>query len=141
MTVYNLYIFDQRGVCVYYHEWTKTKQGEKPSENETKLLHGMLIGLKRFIGKISPSETVVTRFSYSTNTYRLHFYESPTMIKIVLNTDNACAPVHEELETVFRIYTKFVSQNPFCASAESVDSQLFTSMLDSYVQSLQIFKK
>ncbi|OON23226.1 hypothetical protein X801_00868, partial [Opisthorchis viverrini] len=39
MTVFNLYIFDQRGVCVYYHEWTKTKQGEKPSENETKLLH------------------------------------------------------------------------------------------------------
>ncbi|CAH8611435.1 unnamed protein product [Dicrocoelium dendriticum] len=141
MTVYNLYIFDKSGRCVYYREWTKTKQGPSPSADDLKLLRGMIIGLKGFCSKISPMEPDVTRFSYSTNVYRLHFYESPTMLKIVLNTDNSCAPVHEELETIFRIYTKFVSQNPVCPSSGGVDSQLFTTMLDGYVESLQIFKK
>lgn len=141
MTIYNLYIFDKNGNCTYYREWTKTAQGEVPAKNQLKLLHGMLVVLKTFCSKLSPTESDVTRFSYVTNNYRLHFYEAPTMLKIVLNTDNNCAPVQEELETVYRIYTEFVSQNPLCSCEETVTSQLFIDTLDTYIRSLQIFKK
>ncbi|CAL8098641.1 unnamed protein product [Calicophoron daubneyi] len=142
MTVYNLYIFDANGSCVYYREWTRTKHADSlPSDDELKLLRGMLVGLKGFCSKISPLDDEVNRFSYSTNVYKLHYYESPTRVKVVLNTDNGCLPLQEELETIFNIYTKFVSQNPLCVPGEVVSSELFTSKLDGYVQSLQVYKK
>ncbi|CAH8498306.1 unnamed protein product [Heterobilharzia americana] len=141
MTVYNLYIYGKNGDGLYYREWAKTKQGECPSNNDLKLMRGMLIGLKGFCQKISPLDYEINRFSYVTNTYRLHFYETPTLMKIVLTTDNSCSPMHEELEGIFQIYTKYVSQNPLVKHEGLIKSQVFSEKLDQYVQSLPVFSK
>ena len=37
MTVYNLYIFDRDGVCLYYAEWNRTKQSGL-SQDEVSLI-------------------------------------------------------------------------------------------------------
>ncbi|CAH8498553.1 unnamed protein product [Schistosoma bovis] len=141
MTVYNLYIYGKNGDNLFYREWTPTKQGECPSDNDLKLMRGMLIGLKGFCQKISPLDYEINRFSYVTNTYRLHFYETPTLMKIVLTTDNSCAPMNDELEGIFQIYTKYVSQNPLIKSEGPIKSQVFSEKLDQYVQSLPVFNK
>lgn len=135
-------MFNKDGEILYYREWGKTKQGEWPSKNELKLMLGMLIGLKGFCMKISPLDYEINRFSYSTNTYRFHFFETPTLMKIALTTDNSCAPLHEELNSIFQIYVKFVSQDPsHKLGSYPIKNQSFVDKIDAYIQNLPIFSK
>lgn len=51
--IYNIYIYNKSGTCIYYEEWNR----KKPSPNlgeEQKLLFGMLFSLKSFVTKTSP---------------------------------------------------------------------------------------
>ena len=39
----------------------------------------------------------------------------------------------------FQIYVEYVVKNPLCQLNEPIQSELFTSKLDSYIRSLTIF--
>ena len=35
MNVYNLYIFNRNGICIYYHEWDRNKESNLPLNEVT----------------------------------------------------------------------------------------------------------
>ena len=56
MTVYNLYIFNRAGQCVYYKEWTRTKQSGLSQEHEFKQMFGLITEIKSFVNRMSPGD-------------------------------------------------------------------------------------
>jgi hypothetical protein len=56
MTVYNLYIFNREGQCIYYKEWNRTKQSGLSMEMEFKQMFGFIVEMKSFVNKMSPTD-------------------------------------------------------------------------------------
>ncbi|EDL10490.1 trafficking protein particle complex 1, isoform CRA_a [Mus musculus] len=130
MTVHNLYLFDRNGVCLHYSEWHRKKQAGIPKEEEYKLMYGMLFSIRSFVSKMSPLDI----------RYKLHYYETPTGIKVVMNTDLGVGPIRDVLHHIYSaLYVEFVVKNPLCPLGQTVQSELFRSRLDSYVRSLPFF--
>ncbi len=135
MKLYNLYIFDVKGENIYYREWI-TLKSSSTKENDTKLIRGMLVGLKAVCSKLSPSESSISSLSYKTNRYQLHYFEGPTGIKIILNTDTTAPSLVKELENVYRMYVEYVVKSPSFDSSSPINSPLFSQKLEAWSQKL-----
>ena len=141
MTVFNLYIFDRNCTCLYYKEWSRTKQAGISRDEEFKLMYGMIFSIKSFLSRLSNRSAKENFLSYSTSKYKLHYFESATGLKFVLNTDTSVGSVSEELWHIYsKIYVEYVTKNPLILQGEEITSQLFTSKLDAYVQTLPYIK-
>lgn len=53
--IYNLYIFNRKGKCIFYKDWHRQSVPED-IEEEQQLLHGFLAAIRRFVDQTSPSE-------------------------------------------------------------------------------------
>lgn len=106
MTIYHLYIFDKFGTMLYYAEWNRTKKSGVSREEvgfkiififninmlinmfflqEAKLTYGMLFSIKSFVSKISPHDPREGFLYYKTNRYALHYMETPSGLKYLIN--------------------------------------------------------
>ncbi|KAG8507073.1 Trafficking protein particle complex subunit 1 [Galemys pyrenaicus] len=159
MTVHNLYLFDRNGVCLHYSEWHRKKQAGIPKEEEYKLMYGMLFSIRSFVSKMSPLDMYAESkggiegrrdnlaylgkdgfLAFQTSRYKLHYYETPTGIKVVMNTDLGVGPIRDVLHHIYSaLYVELVVKNPLCPLGQTVQSELFRSRLDSYVRSLPFF--
>ncbi|KAL7314405.1 Trafficking protein particle complex subunit BET5 [Mucor circinelloides] len=79
-------------------------------EEEAKLVYGVVLSLRNFVRKLSGNQDGF--ISYKTSTYRLHYYETPTGLKFVMNSD----PNTESLRLVLKqihvqLYVEFVVKN------------------------------
>uniref|UniRef100_A0A8C2N1E6 Trafficking protein particle complex subunit n=1 Tax=Cricetulus griseus TaxID=10029 RepID=A0A8C2N1E6_CRIGR len=101
MTVHNLYLFDRNGVCLHYSEWHRKKQAGIPKEEEYKLMYGMLFSIRSFVSKMSPLDMKDGFLSFQTSRYKLHYYETPTGIKVVMNTDLGVGPIRDVLHHIY----------------------------------------
>ncbi|XP_032946331.1 trafficking protein particle complex subunit 1 isoform X2 [Rhinolophus ferrumequinum] len=121
MTVHNLYLFDRNGVCLHYSEWHRKKQAGISKEEEYKLMKDGFL-------------------AFQTSRYKLHYYETPTGIKVVMNTDLGVGPIRDVLHHIYSaLYVELVVKNPLCPLGQTVQSELFRSRLDSYIRSLPFF--
>lgn len=137
MTVYDFYIFGRNCECLYYKEWVRQKQAGISRDEEVKLMYGMIYSLKSLLSRLSTTSAKDSFTRYSTSTYSLHFFETPTGLKFVLNTDKDSQGVREALSNIYsKIYVEYVVRNPLCKPGEAINSELFSSQLDNYIQTL-----
>ncbi|KAH8399414.1 hypothetical protein KR215_009896 [Drosophila sulfurigaster] len=140
MTIYNLYIFDKMGTLMYYAEWNRTKKSGITREEEAKLTYGMLFSIKSFVSKISPHDPREGFLYYKTNRYALHYLETPSGLKFVLNTDTAAINVKELLQQLYaKVWVEYVVRDPLWTPGTVVTSELFQNKLDEFVKQSPIF--
>lgn len=65
-------------------------------------MYGMLFSIKSFVSKISPLDPKRGFLCYKTNKYALHYYESLTGVKFILNTDNIVKNVRDLLQQLYK---------------------------------------
>ena len=68
-----------------------------------------------------------------TSSYRLNYFETPSSLKFVMNTDVGCtsAAARDLLKAVYgQVYVEFALKNPMYVPGEAIASELFTSKLD-----------
>ncbi|XP_055908988.1 trafficking protein particle complex subunit 1 [Eupeodes corollae] len=140
MTIYNLYIFDKYGTLLYYGEWNRLKKSGITREEEAKLTYGMLFSIKSFVNKISPHDPKEGFLFYKTNKYALHYLETPSGLKFVLNTDVAAMNVKELLQQLYsKIWVEFVVRDPLWSPGTPVTSDLFQTKLDDFIKQSAIY--
>lgn len=138
--IYNLYIFDKAGKLLFYTEWNRSKQSGISKDEEGKLMYGMLFSLKNFVNKISPYDLKQGFLCFKTNKYALHYMETPTGLKFVLNTDVNAQKVREMLHQLYsNVYVNYVVRNPLCDLQDTIKSELFRTKLDSYIKQTSVY--
>ena len=141
MTVYNLYIFDRNCSCLYYKQWVRNKEAGISQDEEFKLMYGMIFSIKSLLSRLSPRTTKESFLGYSTNKYKLHYFETPTGLKFVMLTDTNVGSLNDSLNEIYsKLYVEYVVKNPLYQPGEWVDSELFSSELDAFVQKLPCYK-
>lgn len=153
MVFHNLYIFDRDGVCLHYHEWLRTKpvmEGAGSPADDQKGMFGLFFALKTFSAAMDPKAKAGTQlgaalrigescsfWSYRTNNYKLHFLETLSGLKFVLNTSDNTGDLRDLMQTIYTsIYVQFVSKNPLNQAGKPFNHGGFTKALNQHLRSL-----
>nr|CAH0103704.1 unnamed protein product [Daphnia galeata]SVE76742.1 EOG090X0HJH [Daphnia longispina] len=141
MTIHNLYMFDRHGVLMYYGEWNRKRQSGMTIEEEAKLMYGMLYSIRNFVNKMSPVDVREGFQCYRTSKYVLNYFETPSGVKFVMNTDLHSQGVRELLQQInSQIYIEYCVKNPAYHAGETIQCELFKTKLDELVKQSPIFK-
>ncbi|XP_061814994.1 trafficking protein particle complex subunit 1 [Nerophis lumbriciformis] len=140
MTVHNLYIFDRNGKCLYYSEWNRKKQAGISKDEEFKLMYGMLFSIRSFVTKMSPLDLRDGFLSFQTSRYRLHYFETPSGLMFVMNTDLSVNNARDTLQHIYsNLYVENIVKNPTCVLGDALDSELFSTRLDAFIKALPYY--
>ena len=124
MSIYNFFLFARNGECLNYIEWNRAKPCESPA-HEQKLLFGLIFSLKRFCEMNSPSSSKASPdfHSFTTSSYRLHFYETPTGLKFILISEPSIPHLRDQLLQLHKFYVQFCAKNPLYQRGAPITSE------------------
>ncbi|KAJ8008645.1 hypothetical protein DPEC_G00107020 [Dallia pectoralis] len=78
--------------------------------------------------------------SFQTSKYKLHYYETPTGIRIIMNTDLGVPNARDILHQIYStLYVEYIVKNPLCVLGDQLSSDLFSTRLDLYIRALPFF--
>ncbi|CAK4126405.1 unnamed protein product [Aphanomyces euteiches] len=131
--IYNFYIFNRSGACLFYEEWNKSSDAMTLSdaEEEKRLMFGLIFSLKEFLRKMSPpSSTPQTHAlkTFKTDVYTCHHLETLSGLRFILTTDNASGDLQDALQHIYaNLYVELVTKNPVhdAKSTKSIKCKFF----------------
>lgn len=155
MVAHNIYIFDRDGVCLYYHEWLRTKpvsEGAGNQADDQKGMFGLFFSLKTFTAAMDPKAKAGTQlgaplrigescsfWSFRANNYKLHFFETLSGLKFVMNTDENAGDLRELMHYVYTsIYVELVTKNPLNQLGQPFNYNGFTKALNQHLRMVNI---
>uniref|UniRef100_A0A0K0DJJ3 Trafficking protein particle complex subunit n=1 Tax=Angiostrongylus cantonensis TaxID=6313 RepID=A0A0K0DJJ3_ANGCA len=103
MTIFNFYLFNRDGACIFYKEWRREKQSGMPKREEFKLMFGMLLSLRSFAERLSSKDGNQLVRYFKTSKYKMNYMEIPTGLKMVMNTDPSAVGIPELLRAVYQV--------------------------------------
>ncbi|KAI8991288.1 Longin-like domain-containing protein [Mycotypha africana] len=113
-------------------------------EEEAKLVYGVILSLRNFVRKLSGTQDGF--ISYRTSAYRLHYYETPTGLKFVLNSDPATENLRYVLKQIYiQLYVEFVVKNGLMRfddtrwEIRNISNELFRVAVDRFIRGLKFF--
>jgi Sybindin-like family len=65
----------------------------------------------------------------------MNYIETPTGLKLVVNTDPDAVGIVELMRAIFQLYVDNVLKNPFVSNAAKIESEIFHSRVDALVKS------
>ncbi|KAF6040395.1 TRAPPC1 [Bugula neritina] len=138
--IFNLYIFDRLGTCVLYAEWNRKKPANLPKDEEFQNMYGMLFSLRSFVKRLSPLDCKDGFLNYQTSKYKLHYYETPSGLKLVMNTSTDVGDIRETLRQLYgQIYVEYVVKNPLCPLDKPITSDFFKDKLETFIKALPFY--
>ncbi|PRT55903.1 Transport protein particle subunit bet5 [Wickerhamiella sorbophila] len=138
--IYSFWMYDRHCECIYSRDWHRSAAHED-KEDLQKLIYGSVFSLRNITRKLSDDDAFL---SFQTSKYKLHFFESPSNLKLVLITDPMMSDACNALRQIYAgLYVEYVVKNPLSPiehpRGTGVDNDLFNMGLDSFVRSLQGF--
>jgi trafficking protein particle complex subunit 1 len=147
--IFNLYIFNRKGKCLYYKEWNRPQNTLGHDDGEEKrLMFGMLYSLQELVGKMGGTSGTGNSGgggglqSYTTDSYTLNYYETGTGLRFVLNTDNKAGDLKGALRHLYgNIFVDYVVKHPSYKPKLGLPVQLpmFEQELERYIAGLACF--
>jgi len=140
--IFNLYIFDRKGTCLYFREWQRQGKPIRTAVDlgEARLMYGLLYSMKKFVDRLSPTKPLVGLRHYTTASYKLHLYETPSGFKFALTTDVNVADATPELKTIYaECFVEKVTKNPLYEVGKPITSPEFATDLENKVRALKYF--
>lgn len=78
--------------------------------------------------------------AFKTSAYKLHYFETLTSLKVVMQTDPSVESAIEALRTIFsQLYVEIIVKNPLCRAGDRIENEHFSKSLERYVRSLPYF--
>ncbi|KAJ3034169.1 Trafficking protein particle complex subunit 1 [Rhizophlyctis rosea] len=109
-------------------------------EEEAKLVYGVIFSLRNLLSKLSNKPGAEGFTSYRTNVYKLNYFETPTGLKFVMNTDPTMEGMREALRLVYaNIYIDYVVKNPLAKTEGQIDNDLFKTALQKFIRGIPGF--
>lgn len=158
MVSFNIYIFNRQGTCLHYHEWHRpksVKQGAGSLEDDQKQIFGLFWTLNNFATTLNPKDSDKLPLgtprkighgcqfrSFRTNNYKLHFFEAPSGIKVVLNTSPEVGDLRNVTNYIYEeIYVGTVLKNPLYLPGQPFKCDAFTMALTSYLRNRGLLRQ
>ncbi|TPX43564.1 hypothetical protein SeLEV6574_g04991 [Synchytrium endobioticum] len=114
--------------------------GDIPFEEEAKLVYGVIFSLRNMTTKLTGKGVGDGFISYRTSVYKLHYFETATGLKFVLNTDPNMESCREALRQIYaQIYVEYVTKNPLVKYDTPITNELFRVTLQKFVRSMPGF--
>lgn len=113
------------------------KQTSKLSD-DAKLIFGTIFSLRRMARQLGGSDDQF--LSYRTGEYKLHYFETPTQLKLVMLTDTRVGNMRTVLHQIWAtLYVEFVVKSPLAPVEHKggigVANELFEGGLESFIVS------
>jgi hypothetical protein len=143
--VYNFYIFDRHGDCLFFREWNRPKGPPAHGYVEDqKLMFGLLFSLKQFVQQLSLRESPDPMQMLETRRSTLHMFETATGLRFVINTSKRVRSMQSPLRNIYSsLYVKHVKKNVLHPAgvgepgAHRIVSTQFVAELDAYVKKIK----
>ncbi|ORZ18282.1 Sybindin-like protein [Lobosporangium transversale] len=127
---------------------TDPRQGMNMSlEEEGKLVYGVVYSLRNLVKKLGKGQQDGF-IAYRTSHYKLHYYETLTGLKFVLNSDPGVESLQQALRQIYtQLYVELVIKNPLAnagsngasVNPETMGAEGFRNGVDRFVRSLTMF--
>lgn len=64
-------------------------------------MNGFLFSIKSFVQRLTPTDLKEGFLGFKTNCYKLNYYETPTGLKFILNTDSNVGNIRDILHQLY----------------------------------------